>query len=80
VRAGDVADGVDHRHDHEAEGERDPDLAEGLGLRIDHDGATTREHERKGADELGTEPAHGSQVEAQLVEARSAGSSSSMSF
>ena len=28
VGAGDVADCVDHRHDHEPEGDRDPDVAE----------------------------------------------------
>ena len=33
VRAGDVADGVDHRHDHEPEADRDADVAERVRLR-----------------------------------------------
>ena len=54
VGAGDVADRVDHGHDHKAEGDRDPDLAEGaLGLGVDHDGAATGEDQREGADRLG---------------------------
>ena len=42
VRAGDVADGVDHDHDHEAEADRDADVAERARLRVDHDRARSR--------------------------------------
>ncbi len=56
VRAGDVPDGVDHRHDHEAEGDRDTDVPKGVRLRIDHDRAGACEDEREGADGLGNEP------------------------
>ena len=55
VRAGDVPDRVDHRHDHEAEGDRDAYVAERAGLGVDHDRAAAGEHERKRADELGRE-------------------------
>ncbi len=57
VRAGDVADGVDHRHDHEAEGDRNADVAEGVRLGVDHDRARAREDERERADRLGDERA-----------------------
>jgi hypothetical protein len=50
-----VADGVDAEHDHEPERDRDPDMAELMCLRVDHDRAATREDEREGADRLGYE-------------------------
>ena len=56
VGAGDVPDRVDHRHDHEAEGDRDADVAELVCLGVDHDRAATGEDERERADELGHEP------------------------
>lgn len=51
--AGDVPDGVDHRHDHEPEGERDADVAERVRFRVDHYRAGAGEDEREGADRLG---------------------------
>ena len=55
VGAGDVPDGVDHHHDHQAEREGDADVAELMRLGVDHDGAAAGEHERERADELGRE-------------------------
>ncbi len=53
VRAGDVPDGVDHRHDHEPERERHPDVSELVRLGVDHDRARAGKDECKGADRLG---------------------------
>jgi hypothetical protein len=47
--AADVADGVDPKHDHQPEGDRDADVAELLRLRVDHDRA---EDERERPDRL----------------------------
>ncbi len=55
VGAGDVPDGVDHRQDHEAEGDGDTDVPERVRLGVDHHRAGTCENEREGADELGDE-------------------------
>jgi hypothetical protein len=57
VRAGNVADRVDHRHDYEPERECDPDVAELVRLGVDHDRPAAGEDEREGADELGREQA-----------------------
>jgi hypothetical protein len=54
--ARDAAGGVDHRHDHESEGQRDPDLSESAGLGVDHDRAAAGEDERERADGLGEQP------------------------
>ena len=59
VRAGDMADRVDHRHDHEPEGDRDAEAAERVRLRVDHDRAAAREDECERAEGLGDEPAGG---------------------
>src|SRR5436853_370343 len=53
VGAGDVADGVDHRHDDEPEGEGNADVPELVRLRVHHDGARAGEDERERADRLG---------------------------
>jgi hypothetical protein len=45
-----VADRVDHRHDHEAERNRDADVPQCLGLGIDHDRAGARKDERERSD------------------------------
>jgi hypothetical protein len=89
VRAGDVPDGVDHRHDHEPEREGDTDVAERTCFRVDHDRAAAGEDERERADELGHEQPHQRPVDCQLTDrlvgrgqfaaAPSSGSSSSIS-
>src|SRR5581483_9800508 len=53
VRAGDVPDGVDHRHDHEPERDRNAHVSERVRLRVDHHRAGSGEDEREGADRLG---------------------------
>lgn len=51
--AGDVADGVDHRHDNESEGEGDADVGNGAAGEVIHDdSAGPREDEREGPNEL----------------------------
>ena len=54
VGAGEVAGRVDHRHDHQAEDERDADRAERAGVdRVGDDRAAAGEDEGEGADALG---------------------------
>ena len=55
VRAGDVPDGVDHRHDHEPERQGDADVTEGAGLLVNHDRPAAGEDQRERADRLGRE-------------------------
>jgi hypothetical protein len=52
VGTGDIADGVDHHHDHQAEADRDTDMAECAGFRVDHDRATAGDHEPERPDHL----------------------------
>jgi hypothetical protein len=52
VGAADVADGVDAEHDHQAERDRDPDVAKLVRLGVDHDRPAAGEDEREGADRL----------------------------
>ncbi len=59
VRPADVTNRVDPEHDHEAEGDRDADVAELMRLRVDHHCAAACEHERERADRLGDERASG---------------------
>ena len=51
--AGHVPDRVDHRHDREAESERDACVPESTRLRVDHDRAAAEEDETEDADRLG---------------------------
>jgi hypothetical protein len=51
----DVSDRVDHRHDHEPEGDGDADVAQRVGLRVDHHRPGACEDEREGSYELGRE-------------------------
>ena len=64
VRARDVSDGIDHRHDHEPESERDAHVSETAVLGVDHDGARTEEDESECSDRLGHERTHESGVQA----------------
>jgi len=57
MRTGDAPDRVDHRHDHEAEDDRDADVAERVRLGISDDRARAGKDEREGADRLGAEGA-----------------------
>src|SRR5581483_305532 len=49
VGAADVADSVDPEHDYQTEGEGDADVAELVGLGVDHDRAAAGEDERERA-------------------------------
>ena len=55
VSAGDVADRIDHRHDHQAEGDGDADVSKGVRLGIDHDCSRPGKDEREGPERLGDE-------------------------
>jgi hypothetical protein len=50
-----VPDCVDHRHDHEAEADRDSDVAERVCLGVDHDRPGAGEDERERPDQFGDE-------------------------
>jgi hypothetical protein len=47
-----VPDRVDHRHDHQPEGDRDADVPERVRLPIDHHRTRAGEHQSEGADRL----------------------------
>ncbi len=55
VRAGEMPDRVDHRHDHEAERECNAEMSECARVRVDHDRAGSDENERERPDRLGEE-------------------------
>jgi hypothetical protein len=57
VRAGDVPDRVDHRHDHEPEGDCNTDVSELVCLRVDHHRAGSREDERERPERFSDERA-----------------------
>jgi hypothetical protein len=48
-----MPDGVDHRHDHQPEGDRDADVPELVRLRVDHHRTRAREDEREGTQGFG---------------------------
>ena len=55
VGARHVAERVDHDHDHQPERDRDTDVPQRLRLGVDHDRSAAGEHQREGADQLGSE-------------------------
>jgi len=55
MRPRDMSDRVDHRHDHQPEGDRDADMAKRMRPRIHHHCTSPREHQSEGANRLSDE-------------------------
>ena len=70
MRAGNVSDGIDHRHDHEAECICDADATKRPRLRVHHHRARPREHQRERPDRLGDEDACGRKLHQTIVSLR----------